>query len=306
MNNPIKINKDNLIKNFIKIQFYILLFIVCKYSLDIIISIYNIIKENNLNNFLNEYVRVLQNEIFFGSFIYLFNKSMKSFLWIIPIAFTEVKISFLSTYIAPLLLNSQSNISPEYIRIILFIFILIVYGSHFFTKKTTIIKIFLTLSMLGVLVTAVLFHIITTKQLDFYTNSQESEWKKSIETNKLDDICIIQEIECKEIINDKIPYDFIEKIYNNIRPYMDKQSVYFYYFIGSDNSFSQSRIFSRKPVALIKLNNHKYFMLDKIHYTKYLKFNEIMFGILALSSHLVWIFGSFYLIYFHKKRKLQN
>lgn len=94
----------------------------------------------------------------------------------------------------------------------------------------------------------------------------------------------------------------MKSYYENLKSYIDSNNTYFYYFISSDNH-SQSRILARKPLAFVKYNGNFFYMLDNTSYTDYLKFNERMFGYLALSSHIVWIMGALYLIEFHTKRK---
>ena len=156
---------------------------------------------------------------------------------------------------------------------------------------------------MGVLGTAILFHVITTKQLDYFTNQQEQKWKQVILYKNIDFFCLSEHLTCEKI-NDKnlIKIDFIKPYYKTIEPFINKNNEYFYYLIVSD-SHSQSRILSRKPIAFVKYNGEEYFILDNNAYTNYLKFNEKMFGYLAISSHIIWIFGTLYLIQFHTKRR---
>lgn len=295
--------KDNLSKN-VEIFFkYLSLFIVVKYSITTMYDIYKLINNNDVNNFLNEYVRVLQNFIFFGSFLSIFLSRFKSFSLILPFCFLEVKYSFFNTNIAPIFMSNISQMSPEYIRIFIFIFIIGIFLFRSIWKKRKFTDIFLLLSMSGVLITATIFHIITLKQLDYFSKSQEKTWVKVMQYKNVEDFCIHENLTCQKIEDqEQINKEYIKLYYKNLKTYIDKNDNYFYYSISSDNS-TQSRILARKPLAFVKYDKKTYYILDDVSYTEYLKFNERIFGILALSSHIVWIFGALYLIYFHSKRK---
>ena len=157
--------------------------------------------------------------------------------------------------------------------------------------------------MTGVLTTAVLFHIITLKKLNYFTKNQETKWTQVMQYKNIEYFCISEHLFCQEIINEQqIKKEYVKFYYKGLKSYIDKSPTYFYYLISSDNT-TQSRILARKPLAFVKYDNKTYYILDDIAYTEYLKFNERMFGCLAISSHIVWIFGVFYLIYFHNKRK---
>lgn len=298
--------KENLSKNIGVFLKYVSLFIVVKYSITTLYDIYQMAVNNDIheiNDFLNEYVRVLQNFIFFGSILTIFCSPFKAFSLIIPISFWETNHSFFSMSIAPLIMGKHSSMSPEYIRILIFLLIIGIFLLRCIWKKRKITDIFLLLSMTGVLTTAVLFHIITLKQLDYFTQHQETKWKQVMQYKNIEYFCISEHLFCQEITNiEEIKKEYIRNDYTEFKSNIDKSSTYFNYLIASDNS-TQSRVLARKPLAFLKYENKTYYILDDESYTDYLKFNERMFGFLAMSSHIVWIFGVFYLIYFHNKRK---
>lgn len=283
-----------------------MLFIVIRYGIIIIKDIMQLALKEELSLFLNQYVKILQNLLFFGAFMSIFIALKKSFVFSIPLSFFEVNNNILSTKIYPLLFNENSGISSEYIRIFLFLVILLIFVYKVFSRTKKIENIFLLLSMIGVLGTAVLFHTMTIKQLDYYTLKQQEIWNKSFNNGNLNDMCKVEELICEKIINeDKIDKEYIKNYYIQFKPHMEKYNDYFYYIIAFDNKI-QSRIFSRKPLAFVKYEGNHYYILDDNKYTNYLKFNEKIFGILAMSSHIVWIFGALFLIYFHKKRIYKN
>jgi hypothetical protein len=295
--------KDKTFKNINLLFVYVSLFIIVKYGVTTIHDIYYTFKYQQINNFLNEYVRVLQNIIFFGSLLSLLLSRFKAFSFSIPLAFLEVDYSFFNMQVAPLLIKNNSNISPEYIRIIFFLIILGIFLFRSIWKKRKITDIFLTLSMSGVLGTAILFHIITTKQLDYFTEKQELKWQQVMKYKNIDYLCVSENLICEKITdNQNIKIDFVKDYYNEFKFTMNNYPEYFNYFISTNHN-TLNRILGRKPLAFVKYEGTSYYILDDISYTEYLKFNERMFGYLAISSHIVWIFGALYLIHFHSKRK---
>lgn len=282
---------------------YLSLFIIVKYSISSSIDIFRLIQNNNINALVNNYVRVLQNFIFFGAFLSLFMSRLKAFSFAIPLAFLEIKYTFFNNYIAPLLFSQQSGMSPEYARLILFLIIIFIFLCKSLYKKRKLSDIFLLLSMLGVLGTFSLFHVLTTKQLDYFSEKQQEIWELVPVNKNIEYVCAIQKLVCEEVKDSKsIKNDFVKNYFSDFKPYMDRYPEYFHYFVALDYKI-QSRILSRKPLAFVKYDNRYYYMLDNKAYTEYLEFNERIFGYLALSSHIVWIFGALYLIHFHTKRK---
>jgi len=248
-------------------------------------------------------VRILQNFVFFGSLFSLFISRFKAFSFAIPLAFIEVDYSFFNNYVAPIFLKTNQGMSTEYMRIIFFLMIIGIFLFRSLWKKRKITDIFLLLSMSGVLGTAILFHVITIKQLDYFTQKQEEKWRQVMQYKNMNYLCISENLICEKISNnDNIKIDFVKHYYTEFKSTMNKYPEYFNYSIASDNN-TQSRILARKPLAFVKYEGNVYYMLDNISYTEYLKFNERMFGYLAMSSHIVWIFGVLYLIQFHTKRK---
>lgn len=282
---------------------YLSLFIIFKYGITTVIDIVQLISHNNLNALVNNYVRVLQNFIFFGALFSLFMSRFKAFSFAIPLAFLEIKYTFFNNYIAPLFFSQQSGMSPEYARIFFFILIILLFLCRIIYKKRKLSDIFLSLSMLGVLGTFSLFHVLTTKQLDYFTQKQQEIWELVAVNKNIEYVCAIEKLVCEEVKDSKnIKNDFVKPYFSDFKPYMDRYPEYFHYFVALDNKI-QSRILSRKPLAFVKYDNKYYYMLDNKAYTEYLEFNERIFGYLALSSHIVWIFGALYLIHFHNKRK---
>lgn len=298
--------KEKILKYRSDFFIYLSLFIIVKYGISSCIDIFNLIQNNNINALVNNYVRVLQNFIFFGALLSLFITRLTAFSFAIPLAFLEIKYTFFNNYIAPLFLSQNSGMSPEYARIFFFLLIVFIFFCRSVYKKRKLTDIFLLLSMLGVLGTFSIFHIMTTKQLDYFTEKQKEIWELVYINKNIEYVCAIQKLVCEEIKDSKnIKNEFVKPYFSDFKPYMDSYSEYFYYFVALDNKI-QSRILSRKPLAFVRYNNKYYYMLDDKSYTEYLEFNERIFGYLALSSHIVWIFGSLYLIHFHTKRRKRN
>ena len=253
---------------------------------------------------LNFYVRWLQNILFMTVlFLFIFKLKIAFFISLI-LGYFEVDYSVFANYITPIFINNNSGISPEYGRIVFFTLMLLAMLIKILTKKEKFKDLFLLLSMTGVIVTAILFHIIVTSQLNYFTNEQEQRWQSVYNKNDLETICKVEKLECEKIeLNKKIINDNVNNYYENysVREYMKDSNNYFRYQIISDLSIS-NRIHSRKPLAFVKNKDGAFYIFDKNNYTEYLKFNETMFGILAFSSHMVWIFGALYLIYFHTRK----
>lgn len=286
-----------------------LIFIVLVYSVvsiggDIVGIFLNKIE---IREVLNFYVRWLQNILFFTVLLSFLLEIKIAFFTSVILGFFEVEYSFFANYITPFFLKENSGLSPEYGRIVLFALILLIMGLKIFINKKKFKDIFLLLSMLGVMGTAILFHVITTYQLNYFTNQQEDRWQSIYHKNDLDVICKIEKLECERIeSNQSIKDELVNNYYENysVREYINASTTYFRYQIISDLSIP-NRIQSRKPLAFVKNKDGMFYIFDKNNYTEYLKFNEIIFGVLALISHLVWIFGALYLIRFHK-RKTKN
>lgn len=290
------------------------------------------ISNEKLHDFLSHYIRFIQNTIFFYSFIYLIYRKLKikDILYITPFAYFEVNYSIFSQYIHSFILHSgfynlltdnAYNISPEYPRLIFFIFILVLY-IFLLIKRRFFKPIFLFLSMFAIFMTSFLFHTITLNQLDYFTEKQKilvkkliNDQEKYLAINKcefLELTCFvyensstdnafnnIEEDKGKDI--DETSYKLIMNFKPHIETYFTQSELYFYYTIANDNSIND-RILSRKPIAFIKNNNLSIFVVDLNNYTQYLYFNQLIFEILSFFSHIVWSLGILYLIYFHEKR----
>lgn len=284
-----------------KILFWIAIGIDIKYGFHLLSDLFHIIEHRNIDEILNQYVLVLENFIFFGSFLALISRKFYAFSFAIPLAFLEYRYSFFSNYIGPILLQNQQGVSLQFVRLIFFIIILCIYCILAIWRRK-IADIFLTLSMLGVLGTASLFHFITIEQLNYFTKNQAQTWNEVMKNHNMTKWCDLQNITCGQIINGKINGEkYLESIYQHFNPNMNKYQNYFQYLISIDPNI-QDRLLSRKPLALVKYNNKEYYMLDKNNYTKYIEFNQKLFNYLAISSHIVWIFGALFLIYFHEKK----
>lgn len=196
--------KEKISKNFGVFFTYVSLFIIVKYSLTTLVDLYHVFKSGEVNNFVNEYVRILQDFIFFGSLLSLFLPRLKAFSFVVPLAFLEVDHSFFNNYIAPIFLKTNDGVSPEYMRIIFFCIILGIFLFRVISRKRKITEIFLLLSMSGVLGTAILFHIITTKQLDYFTKNQEQKWRQVMMYKNMDFLCLSENLICEKITNSKM------------------------------------------------------------------------------------------------------
>lgn len=305
-----------------KIPFYICLGFSFYYLFGLGIDFYQAF-HIGWSDFLNTSVRAMQNTIFFFAFFTLWTKQLqlKNFVYVVPFAFAEVDYSFFSNLIHPLLFklhfynffsSQPTNISPEYTRILVFFLLIITYLIKSI-KKPQFKNIFLTLSMLGIFFTAILFHIVTLKQLDYYSKQQEIEIKKFLNINDISELqktCTLLQLEC-HISNRQVDFlaqpidSFIKNYIPNIQPYWKQNQLFYYYTVSNDNTV-QDRILSRKPIAFLKNESLQAIIIDRDNYTQYLKFNQIMFGILAFCSHFVWLFGAIYLIYFHNKKILKR
>lgn len=269
------------------------------------ISIY--LDKVQMREVINFYVRWLQNILFFSVGIYYLSKInlKKSIILAAILGYFEVDYAFFAEKISPWILNENSNISPEYIRIIIFSLILVALTIKIFFKREKFKDTFLLLSMLGVMGTSILFHIVTTSQLSYFNNQQEYRWQKVYNKNELNMLCFIEHLTCGKIEkNQKISEELVEHIYQNysIKEYINSSNQYFRYLIASDYNI-QNRIQSRKPIAFVKNKDGMFYIYDKENYTQYLKFNELLFGSLSIASHVVWIFGGYFLIWFHSRKK---
>jgi hypothetical protein len=261
----------------------------------------------------------MQNTIFFYAFLCIFiqNPKLKFILYIIPLSILEVQTSFFSVFVHPILTSihfyslftsNPQNISPEFTRLIFFILVIFIYIIKIY-KKVTFNNIFIMLSMLGIFFTAILFHTITIKQLNYYTNNQSQTWSTLINTNNIHDLnkqCELLNVECKVYPVNEDPFlfsqkEFIQNYKPFIEPYFNKEPLYFFYTISSDPKISD-RILSRKPIAFLKNTYFRLIIIDHKNYTNYIAFNQLMFDLLAFTSHVVWLFGALFLIYFHDKK----
>lgn len=306
------------------ILFFIFVFLDIGYLIDIIRSTWHAYQHGWVG-YLNTNVRVMQNIIFFYAFLYLilsylFKQELKIqfILFVIPFAFWEVEYNVFSELIHPLLFKTHfyhlftslpQNISPEYTRIVFFVLILMTYVIQSCFKKS-FANIFLSLSMGGILGTAILFHTVTLAQLNYYTEHQKETFQQLyLENNKdlLKNKCQFLHIECHIYLSSDNPFDdkqppIVEQYKEVIEPQFIQYPNYFFYVVSNDNHIAD-RISSRKPIAVLKNQYFSVIIIDQVNYTSYLNFNQTIFGILAFTSHIVWLLGALYLIYFHQKRR---
>lgn len=294
MENNLKINAH-------KILWFISLIIYIKFGLRLFSDLFHIIEHKNINEIINQYVLVLENFIFFGTLLTIWLKKWNAFSIAIVLGFLEYRHSFFSSYIGPILLPSQQGVSLQFVRLAFFAIVLMVFVVRSIWKRT-INDIFLTLSMIGVLGTASLFHVITIQQLNYFTKNQAETWSEVMKNHNMHQWCEIQKITCQKIMNGKIEQNpYLQLIYNHFQPNINKYQSYFQYLI-SINPKIQDRLLSRKPLAFVKYNHQEYYMLDNQQYTKYIQFNQKLFNYLAITSHIVWIFGPLFLIWFHERK----
>lgn len=289
------------------VEQYFILAVLVYTLISLGIDIFNVISNKlEARDVLNFTVRWLQNILFISVLLTFFIRLKIAVFIAMAIGYIEVEYSLFASYIAPIFITNQSNISPEYARIIFFVGIMLAWIIKLCIKKEKFKDIFLLLSMMGVMGTSILFHVVTTAQLDYFTQMQEKRWQSIYNKTDLDSICKIEKIECEKF-TPNIKNELVNNYYENysVKEYINASSLYFRYQIISDLSIP-NRIQSRKPLAFIKNKDGMFYMLDKNNYTEYLKFNETIFGTLSLASHLVWIFGAFYLIAFHTSKKKRN
>ena len=328
--------------------FYGLFILLSLYDMgQIIHDLWLIPKEGSII-FLNTYVRILQDFIFglallgilraLWQFIYqkthtpqehyfrsayaLFRGIVfKNSLIALPLAFFETQHSVFSNFIHPWLFrlhvfslfsSQPENLSSEYSRIFFFIAIILIYLAHWVRGQRHYKIIFINLSMCGVLGTAMLFHVITLKQLDYFTQSQQSfiySFLKDTTKETLEAKCEAARLTCyiesakntQRFLNRQDFPDFVKRYLPVVTPHI--QNPYYFYYVVSSNTQIMDRLQNRTPIAFIKNPAWISIVIDSHNYPGYLAFNQTMFGILAMASHVVWIFGGLYPIYFHEKRR---
>lgn len=277
------------------------------------------------SSYLSSLTKIIQNLIFFLLITNLFKKfSFKDFFYILPISFLEQDFNIFSNKIHFFLLesniysfftNKPQEVSPEYPRVIFFLIVLFISFILLFIKKhRSFFRIIIFTSSLAIIGTAILFHTIIIAQINYFSKQQKEYMIQISQTQSAElaqSLCQTLQYECyitpslketERLFNlNKIP-DFIKETqFKYIIPYYIKHDSYFYYAIAS-NPHETNRLLGRIPFSVIKNNNFGAIILDRIAFNNYLIFNQMIFAILALTSHLVWFLGGFYLIYYHQKK----
>lgn len=300
-------------------------FLCAFYVLD---NLYSAITENlnnkvELSNILNFCVKVFQNIVFGLLLTNLFFKfKYRQIGYIMPVAYIEQSDNFLSNQLHYYLLNSgfynffsdnPGMISPEYPRVIIFLFILIVSFGLLFTKWKDFKRTFLVLGASGVFFTALVFHTIIIYEITAFKNNDSKIMENIAFTSQnSDDIskaCIINQYDCFFFPASKQDNLFIETAIPEsikiqlpyLKPYFLEDKEFFWYGI-SHEPHAQNRIIGQTPFALAKNENFSVIIKNGVTYKDFLVVNQYVFVWLSIASHLTWFLGCLFLIHFHEKR----
>ena len=278
---------------------------------------------DDLSNSLNFFVKVFQNIIFAFLFLNLFFKFRYKFIgFVAPIAYLEQSENIFANQVHPFLFQNNIYhffsknpyaISPEYPRILIFFFILLVSFVLLFTKWKNFKRIFLTLGATGVFFTALLFHSIIIYEIDSFKH-RDSNTMKLISTygknlNDINKMCLINQYEYyfydkkneHLLFEDKEIPDSIKKLLPYFKSDFYKYKNFYWYGIAH-NSNSKDRLIGQIPFSISKNENFSLIIKNSVSYKEFLVVNQYVFVLLALASHSVWFFGSIFLIYFHERR----
>lgn len=315
-------NNLNKIFNFISIAVSVLCVI---YVLDSFYSVFSetIQYRDELSNSLVFFIKTFQNLIFGFLFLNLFFKFRYRLIgFIAPIAYFEQSENIFSNQVHPFLIQhnlynffskNPYSISPEYPRILVFFFILLLSFVLLFTKWKNFKRLFLILGATGVFFTALLFHSIIIYEVNSFKD-KDSNTMKLISTygtniKDVEKMCLVNQYKCyfydakneNLLFEDKeIPYP-IKKILPYLKFDFYKSKNYFWYGISHDPN-SESRLVGQIPFSISKNENFSVVIKNDGSYKNFLVINQYVFALLALSSHTVWFLGSIFLIYFHEKR----
>lgn len=303
----------------------VLSFLCAFYVLD---NLYSAITENindkvELSNILNFFVKVFQNIVFGLLLTNLFLKfKYRHIGFIMPLAYMEQSDNFLSSQLHYSLLNSgfynffsdnPGMISPEYPRVIIFLFILVLSFGILFTKWRDFKRTFLTLGAGGVFITALIFHTVIIYEINTF-KEQDSKIMANIAFNSqnAEDIskaCIINEYDCfffskkneNSLFKDSSIPESIKAQLPYLKPYFLEDKEFFWYGI-SHEQHAKNRIIGQTPFALAKQSNFSVIIKNASSYKNFLVVNQYVFVWLALASHFTWFVGCIFLIHFHEKR----
>jgi hypothetical protein len=304
----------------------VLSFLCAFYVLD---NLYSAITENindkvELSNILNFFVKVFQNIVFGLLLTNLFLKfKYRHIGFIMPLAYMEQSDNFLSSQLHYSLLNSgfynffsdnPGMISPEYPRVIIFLFILILSFGLLFTKWRDFKKTFLTLGAGGVFITALIFHTVIIREISAFKEHDSKIMENIAFTSQSSDdvskACIINEYDCFFVTKkqEESLFDASSSIPESIKiqlpylkPYFLEDKEFFWYGISHEPK-AMNRIIGQTPFALAKQSNFSVIIKNRSSYKNFLVVNQYVFVWLALASHFTWFFGSLFLIHFHEKR----
>lgn len=272
---------------------------------------------------LNLIVKVIQNEVFFLLLVLFFVRfNFFLLLAILPFAYFEQDYNFFAQQIHFGLLNwgvydliskNSQGISPEYPRIIFFLFVLVFFlVALFFKKFRDFKKIFIYLSGLSIFMTALLFHTMIIKEIDFYRMNTKNVmgfvFNEVINENEINKICQANKLECfvysldqqeKIFIDEAISPSVLRLLAYMKEPFLNNMK-YKYYGVAHDAG--KSRLIGQVPFFLLKNEHWALVATDGINHRNFLTLNQYVFAYLGLASHIVWFFGALFLIYFHDKR----
>lgn len=284
--------------------------------------------EIEFSNFLNFSLKIFQNIIFMTLFLNIFfNFNLKYLGLIFPISYLEqnnnlfyyIHYTLLNKNIYSIFSNNPQDISPEYPRIWFFMLILFAYLILFFMKIGFKNKkrIFLFLGGVGIFVTAVIFHTIIISEINFYKQHEEILLNKAnnsiVTKNDISLFCEVNSFNCLYYpldleklfyIDPKIPY-YIKPYLKEIKEQISHNDSIVIFKTATDLK-SSNRILGQKPFSIMKNNKWIILTIDENTYQQVLARNQTIFATLGFSSHLVWFFGSLFLIWFHKRRTFRN
>jgi len=316
-----KVQNKKFLDNFIKVFSFLCAF----YVLD---NLYSGITENlhdtvELSNVLNFFIKVFQNVVFGLLFVSLFLKfKYRHIGFILPFAYIEQSDNILSSQLHYILLNSGfynsfSNnpgmISPEYPRIVFFLFVLLISFALLFTKWRDFKRTFIILAGGGIFLTSLIFHTVIIYEIDTF-KAQDSKIMQNIAlmSENFDDIskaCNVNEYDCfvapssdeESLFNDDSVPNSIREQLPYLKPYFYQNKNFFWYGV-SHEPHTSNRILGQIPFSLARTEKFALILENTSSYKKFLVVNQYVFVWLALASHTTWFFGSLFLIYFHEKR----
>jgi hypothetical protein len=275
-----------------------------------------------LSNFLNFFLKTLQNIIFGTLLVTIFTQFKYRYIgFVAPFAYMEqshnwfyqVHYFLLEKDFYSLFSKNPSLISPEYPRVITIFGIVIISFILLFTRWRNFKRIFVTFGAGGVFFTALLFHFIIIYEIESFKEQDSSIMQsiafKSDDTKEINKSCIHNDYNCfyfpksekDSFYEDKdIPVS-IKKLLPYFKDDLKNNKEFYWYGISHDPN-AKNRIIGQTPFAIAQTEDFILIIRNANSYKNFLVVNQYAFVWLALASHTIWFFGSLFLIFFHEKR----